>query len=95
MNDLTVQEQANVRVAIMFLRAKCGGWAPLAKVLRFSLDTLAHVAHGDKAVTPRMVFRVARSAGVAIDDLLAGKFPPAGKCAYCGHMKTPDDIDRA
>jgi len=85
MSDLTAQEQANVRAAIMFLRAKCGGWAPLAKVLRFGLDTLGHVAHGDKAVTPRMVFRVARTAGVAIDELLAGKFPPVGTCPCCGH----------
>jgi hypothetical protein len=31
-----------------------------------------------KTATPRLAFRVARLAGVPIDDLLAGNFPPRG-----------------
>jgi hypothetical protein len=35
-----------------------------------------------------MALRVARLAGVPIDDVLAGKFPPAGTCPYCGNGTT-------
>lgn len=34
MSDLTSQEQVNVRTALRFLRARRGGWVPVAKVLR-------------------------------------------------------------
>jgi len=76
---MTAAEQAHVLSAVRFLRARCGGWAPLVKALGFSRVTLRHAA------TPAVAFRVARLAGVGIDDLLAGKYPPAGTCAHCGH----------
>lgn len=84
MSDLTEKEQTNVRTAIRFLRARTGGYEPLVKGLRFQQMTIANVL-GGKAVTANMAFRVARLAGVGIDELLAGKYPPAGTCPYCGH----------
>jgi len=51
----------------------------LAKALRVSKPTLTRPA------SPTLAFRVARLAGVAVDDLLSGRFPPPGTCAYCGH----------
>lgn len=79
MSDLTTQEQANVRAALRFLHARCGGWAPLAKALRFTTRTLQAPA------TPALALRVARLAKVGVDDVLAGRFPPAGTCPHCGH----------
>lgn len=76
---LTTAEHARVLAAVRFLRARCGGWAPLVKALGFSRITLT------KPATATVAFRVARLAGVGIDDLLAGKYPPAGTCAHCGH----------
>jgi hypothetical protein len=82
--DLTAKEVANVRAALRFLRARCGGVKPLAKALRFSAPTLRVGA------SPTLAFRVARLAGVSVDDVLAGKYPPAGVCAHCGHAAAVD-----
>jgi hypothetical protein len=84
MSDLGAQEQTNVRAALRYLRLRLGGWAPLARALRFKHGTIAHVV-GGKAVSASIAFRVARLTGVSIDDLLAGKYPPPGTCPHCGH----------
>ena len=76
---LTASEQAHVLTAVRFLRARCGGWAPLVRALGFSRVTLT------KGASPAVAFRVARLAGVGVDELLAGKYPPPGTCAHCGH----------
>jgi hypothetical protein len=76
-----------VRSALTYLRAKVGTWETLGKSLRFEPCTIIHVAHGRRAVSPTMAFRIARFAKVSIDGLLAGKFPPHDTCAHCGHGK--------
>lgn len=81
MSDLTKEEQANVRTALRFLRARCGGWEAVAKALHLGRSTIG------RAATPTVAFRVARFAGVKIDDLLEGAFPPVGTCPYCGHQR--------
>lgn len=81
MSDLSAKEQANVRTAVMFLRARCGGAKPLAKALRVSKPTLWRPA------SVLLAFRVARLASVPVDDVLTGKYPPPGTCAHCGHVK--------
>jgi hypothetical protein len=87
-SDLTSAEQAHVRAAIRFLRARCGGWAPLAKVLRFKTRSLAKVG-GGRVASASMALRVARLAGVGVDDVLAGRFPAPGTCPHCGHCEAP------
>lgn len=37
-------------------------------------------------ISPTMAFRVARMAGVGLDDLLAGRYPVKGMCPHCGHV---------
>lgn len=76
MNDLTAKEQKAVRTALRFLRLRAGAWAPLAKALRYGYDSIQKVATGRKAVTPALALRVARFAGVGMDELLAG----SGSC---------------
>jgi hypothetical protein len=56
----------------------------LAKVLRCDTNTITHIANG-RAVTASLAVRVARLAGVSIDGLLRGDYPPPGTCPYCGH----------
>ena len=90
-SDLTLTEQKHVRTAIWSLRVRVGGWTPLAKALRFQYDTVQKVAAGARAVTAGMALRVARFAGVSIDDLLAGNYTPPGTCPHCGHA--PDFTD--
>jgi hypothetical protein len=77
-SDLTSDEQKNVRTAVRFLRLRLGGGNALAKALRVDRRTLTAPA------TPTTAYRVARLAGVSVDDVLAGRFPPAGTCPHCG-----------
>ncbi len=87
-SDLTPAEQTNVRTALKFLRSRCGGWAPLAKVLHYGETTLGHMARG-RSIGPVVAFRVARLGGVGVDDVLAGRFPAPGTCPHCGHHEPP------
>jgi hypothetical protein len=84
MIDLTPEEQVHVRAALRFLRSRSGSWAMLAKTMGFKRRTLQDV-RGGRPVTPTMAFRAARVAGASMDDLLAGRFPPAGTCPTCGY----------
>lgn len=90
MIDLTAAEQANVLIALRYLRVKCGGWKTLADGLGFSRHTMRQVRLGEKNVSPTMAVRVAKLAGVGVDDVLMGRFPPTGTCPRCGHLTTPD-----
>ena len=89
-SDLAAQEQAHVRTAILFLRARCRGWEPLAKILNMKEPTVRHIG-GGKPVSASVAFRVARFVKVGIDDLLAGKYPPANACPHCGHVASAED----
>lgn len=71
MNDLTDKGQRAVRTALRFLRLRVGAWGPLAKALRYEGDSIQKVATGKRAVTPALALRVARFAGIALDELLA------------------------
>lgn len=89
-SDLTSSEQAHARAALCFLRARCGGWEPLAKLLRVKEPTVRNVAQG-RTVSASLAFRVARLVKITVDDLLVGKYPPAGACPHCGHVATVED----
>jgi hypothetical protein len=78
-SELTKEEQANVRAAMRFLRFRCGGWIQLAKALHIGRTT------AKRANSAMVAYRVARLAGVGVDDVLVGAFPPAGTCPHCGH----------
>ena len=86
--DLTTDEQKCVRTALRFLRARCGGWGPLAKLLHAKPESLAKTA-GGKIASAGIAFRVARLAGVAVDDVVTGRYPPTGACPHCGHSAAP------
>ena len=85
MNDLTDREQRAVRTALRFLRLRVGAWGPLAKTQRYEWDSIQKVATGKRAVTPALALRVARLAGVTMDELLAGQWLSARVCPHGGH----------
>jgi hypothetical protein len=89
-NDLTDKEQRAVRTALRFLRLRAGAWAPLAKALRYEMDSVQKVATGRKAVTPALALRVARFVDVPMDELLAGQWLSPRVCPHCGHP--PEDF---
>jgi hypothetical protein len=81
--DLTPEEQANVRVALRFLRVRLGGWPKLAEAIGASWATLRDRAYG-RTVSGGLALRVARAAGAPIEDVLSGAWPPAERCPHCG-----------
>lgn len=86
MTDLDLKEQGHVRTALRYLKRRAGGWTPLAKALGFQYDTLEKVANNrGRGVSASMALRVARVAGVPVDDLLGGRYLP-GACPHCGHL---------
>lgn len=94
MTDLTREEQDHVRAALRFMRTRWGGAAMLAKALGCRKSRIGHVL-SDESVTASLAFRVARTVGVGLDDLLAGKYPPEGACPHCGHVAEPKAVAEA
>lgn len=82
--DLTGDEMAHVRAALKFMRLRCGGWAALTKTLRLNSKSLQKMRPG-----ARMAVRLARAAGVPVDAVLTGHFPPPGACPHCGRGPEP------
>src|SRR5438128_939839 len=80
---LTADEQRNVRAALRFLRIRAGGMERLAKCLRTTKRALTHMAYC-RAPSVALALRLARFAGVPVDDVLAGRFPAPGTCPHCG-----------
>lgn len=89
--DLTVEEMANLRAALHFLRKRLSGARKLALALRVNESLV------DRALLPRskpsvgLALRAARLAGVSVEDVLTGAWPPAGACPYCGRCGDPTD----
>ena len=84
MSDLTKQEQANVRRALKFLRARMGTWDSVYAALDTDSRAVRGMING-KEVTPTVTFRVARIAGVGVDAVLTGQYAPANVCPHCGN----------
>ncbi len=91
MTDLDEKEQNHVRTAIRILQRQVGGQVPLADGLHYGIHTIRKVLNRGDVVGAKLAFRVARLAGIPLDDLLAGKFTPAGTCPHCG--RSPDFAD--
>ena len=88
-SDLTPEEQKNVRAAIRFLRTRMGGNAKLAAALRANRASVDRGCLPNSRPSAGLALRVARVAGVPLEDVLQGAWPPAGACPHCGgYMKT-------
>ena len=81
--DLTLEEQANVRVAMRFLATRLGDVAKLAKAMGAHRETVNRPARGG-VVSAGIALRVAKVAGVPLESVLAGTWPPGGACPHCG-----------
>ena len=83
-SDLTPEEQANVRRALVFLRTRLGGWTRLAAAMRTNETTTRQAGTRGRSVSAGLAIRAARVAGVPVDELLAGRWPKEGTCPHCG-----------
>lgn len=93
MSDLDAKEQQHVRAALRYLHNRLGTWQAVADGVKAKTETIKTVIRGSDPVSASLAFRVARLAGVMIDDLLVGKFVPPGACPNCGHVVTSDFKD--
>jgi hypothetical protein len=82
-SDLTPAEQENVRTAIRFLSKRHGTYRDLAMAMGAKRATVL-LAGQKGAVSAGIALRVARVAGVPLEDVLAGKWPVEGACPHCG-----------
>lgn len=85
MTDLDASEQANVRIALRYLRITLKGWQSVGKALGFQADTMQKVAAGVRSVTAPMAFRIAKMLGASIDDLISGRYLHTA-CTRCGYV---------
>ena len=83
-SDLTPEEQANVKRAFLVLRQRLGSQAALAGALKVNLHTLHWYGQRRGRPTAGVALRAARLAKVAVEELLAGRWPIEGACPHCG-----------
>jgi hypothetical protein len=81
--DLDDVQLVNARAAIRFLRVQRGSARRLAAALRLPYATVTRAVRPTGTMSLRMVLRVARAAGVPIDDVLSGEWP-GDRCPMCG-----------
>jgi len=81
--DLDDDQLANVKRAVAFLRVRYGSAPKLAVALRMPLRTVERTTHRRPRISLRTALRVARLAGVPLDDVLGGAWP-GERCAHCG-----------
>ena len=83
-HGLTDDEATNVRRALRFLRMRAGSARKLAIALGVGTKAM------ENALVPRgrpsalLALRGARLAGVAVEAVLDGAWPPEGACPHCG-----------
>ncbi|MDA4131887.1 MAG: hypothetical protein OK454_02000, partial [Thaumarchaeota archaeon] len=82
--DLTDEERANVRRAFHFLRIRVGSGAKLAAMLRISNATLYRILSPNGKPGTSVAFKAARLAGVSVEAVVGGAWPPEGGCPHCG-----------
>jgi hypothetical protein len=82
--ELTAEESANVKAALRFLRTRHGGEKKLAALLRVSPQMVAKNCGAKRRPRAMLAIRVARLAGVSVEDVLGGAWPPDGACPNCG-----------
>jgi hypothetical protein len=74
-SDLTPDEHANVKKALRFLRARRGGAVKLAVALRVNVASVEHACLTEGRPSAGLAIRVARLAGVPVEEILSGAWP--------------------
>ena len=83
-SDLTPDEQEHVKTALRVLRRKLGTTAKLAEALAANPGTLGGMMKRTGRPSAGTALRAARLAGVAVEELIAGRWPREGACPHCG-----------
>jgi transcriptional regulator with XRE-family HTH domain len=86
LNRLTTDDGENVLAALRVLRARRGSWALVAKAMGVTKRQLSAYRTGELQPSAGLAVRVARLAGVSVDEVLSGAFAAPRKCPECGQM---------
>ena len=70
-HDLSPEEQANVRKALVFLKTRLGGWPKLAKAI--GSPQISSAGAYRRSALAGVAVRAAKLAGVPVDDVLSGR----------------------
>jgi len=81
---LTPAEQANVLALAKELRARYRSWKAFAQAVGVRGLTLYRACTGIQAPCAGLALRLARVAGVTVEEVLAGVFARPGCCPMCG-----------
>lgn len=83
--DLTAEEQANVRLAIKFLRVRFGGSVKLAAALKVGHQVIDKACMARGRPSAALTLRASRLAKQPIEALLEGTWPGTA-CPHCGRQ---------
>jgi hypothetical protein len=83
-NRLKDGEVAYVRAALDVLRIRVGSWRRLAEVMHIGRMRVNRVASGSRRPDVAFAVRLARVAGVPVEDITRGRFVRRGMCPMCG-----------
>jgi DNA-binding XRE family transcriptional regulator len=86
--DLTADEAANARRALRVLRTRHGGTRALADAIGVRVATVENGMKPRRKVSVGLALRLARLAGVPLEDVLSGMWPKAGSCPHCGRCSS-------
>lgn len=82
--ELTRQEQENVRAVLRVLKVQHDGLGYVAAKMGITGPSLENLLYG-RPIGASTAIRVAKVAGVSVDDVLTGRYPGRLACRHCGH----------
>lgn len=95
MTDFSQVEQRHIQDALRYLRRRLGTTNAVAKEIGYTEQAVGYAINGRYPITAKMALRVARLAGVTIDNLVIGKFRRPDACPNCGHIITQPSTEQA
>jgi transcriptional regulator with XRE-family HTH domain len=82
--DLSPDERARVKAALVFLRCRYGSLRALAEAMGLKFATVGYAVSKRGNPSAGVALRAARAAGVPLEDVLSGAYPKPGACPRCG-----------
>jgi hypothetical protein len=83
---LRPHEEENVRAAVRLLKGRLRTWKAVSVAMTVPAKTMERVMNGERRVQDKWAILVARALGLALDDVLSGRFPAPGACPACGRQ---------
>jgi transcriptional regulator with XRE-family HTH domain len=92
--QLTSTEAANVKVALLHLRAQHGCWREVARVMGCTKRALEKAAETRRRPSPGLALHVARALGLPVEAMLTGARSEPGSCPMCGRASSRAQLSR-